>query len=216
MFWTKLIHRFRNLPVSIRYRIKLHAHDTEKTKSVLLEEQDGFFRKFDFDRQAALDKIDSVCKEVFGYGYAENKGMFSEHLVLFAAISLSNKRINDILEIGTYNGLTSVILSKLFPSAQIVTIDLPVSDEFFISSYRRGSSAKEFAQQRDAVIEQCSNVKFFPLNSVNLSKWNADQFDLIWVDGAHGYPIVAVDLVNSYRMARKGAYVLTDLSLIHI
>ena len=33
---------------------------------------------------------------------------------------------------------------------------------------------------------------------------------MIWVDGAHGYPVVAIDLVNAYRIAREGAYVLVD------
>ena len=36
------------------------------------------------------------------------------------------------------------------------------------------------------------------------------EFDLIWIDGAHGYPIVAMDIINSYRLGNSGAFILID------
>ena len=40
--------------------------------------------------------------------------MASEHQVLFSSLSLK-KKIPEILEIGTFDGKNSVLLSKLFP-----------------------------------------------------------------------------------------------------
>jgi hypothetical protein len=33
---------------------------------------------------------------------------------------------------------------------------------------------------------------------------------LIWIDGAHGYPVVPMDIINSYRLCSKGGFVLVD------
>jgi hypothetical protein len=47
------------------------------------------------------------------------------------------------------------------------------------------------------------------MNSLELSKCK-ETFDLIWVDGAHGYPVIAMDLINSFRLANNNGYVLID------
>ena len=33
---------------------------------------------------------------------------------------------------------------------------------------------------------------------------------MIWIDGAHGYPVVPMDIINSYRLCMKNGYVLID------
>ena len=62
------------------------------------------------------------------------RSMSSEHEVLFSSISInSNISINDILEIGTYDGSNALLLSKLFPNSKIDTIDLPQDDDDFVN-----------------------------------------------------------------------------------
>ena len=63
--------------------------------------------------------------------------MYSEHLIIFTAISLKNHNIKNILEIGTYDGKTSTILSKLFPFSKVTTIDLNDDDPMFVNTYSR-------------------------------------------------------------------------------
>ena len=46
--------------------------------------------------------------------------------------------------------------------------------------------------------------KFFKLNLDN------NCYDLIWIDGAHGYPILSIDIANSIRMITKNGYILCD------
>ena len=37
-----------------------------------------------------------------------------------------------------------------------------------------------------------------------------EKFDLIWVDGAHGYPVLPIDLHNACRLINDGGYVAVD------
>ena len=60
--------------------------------------------------------------------YNENDGMFSEHLILISAISVSRANIKRVLEIGTHNGRTALILSHLFrtPKSLVLTCHLMI------------------------------------------------------------------------------------------
>jgi spermidine synthase len=87
--------------------------------------QDQKFSEWNFDRKQAISKIDRVLQELYQENYSENNGMWSEHLVIMAAISSQPNEIRNILEIGTFDGQTARILSSLFPDSEITTIDLP-------------------------------------------------------------------------------------------
>ena len=50
-------------------------------------------------RANGLDKLNKVLEDLMGKKYDERDGMFSEHLVLLASISLANTQIKKILEI---------------------------------------------------------------------------------------------------------------------
>ena len=47
------------------------------------------------------------------------------------------------------------------------------------------------------------------MNSVALCNYE-EKFDLVWIDGAHGYPVVAMDIINSYRLLNYGGHILID------
>ena len=68
--------------------------------------------------------------------------MSSEHLKIFSAISLKNN-VKDILEIGTYDGFNCLILKKLFPYAEIDTLDLAENDEESLKLYNRNNYYKK-------------------------------------------------------------------------
>lgn len=36
------------------------------------------------------------------------------------------------------------------------------------------------------------------------------NFDLIWIDGPHAYPVAPMDIFTSYRLCNKGGFVLVD------
>ena len=52
--------------------------------------------------------------------------------------------------------------------------------------------------ERDKTLNISRNIQFKKMNSLELC--NSDKsYDLIWVDGAHGYPNVTIDISNSIR-----------------
>jgi predicted O-methyltransferase YrrM len=139
---------------------------------------------------------------------------------LAAALSLNNS-YKKILEIGTYNGEFSNLLSKLFPESKIITIDLPDSDPILKSYYNRDDNATYLKfvndQKNNTSNKNIISIKkntFFLLNELNLN----EKFDFIWVDGGHLYPDIAWDLCNAYFLLRKGGILMCDdivLSRIH-
>ena len=68
-----------------------------------------------------------------------------------------------------------------------------------------------FINQRNKLIQSCNNVEFLQQNSLELFKKN-NKFDLIWVDGAHGYPVIAMDIINSLGcLASDGRMFVDDV-----
>lgn len=143
--------------------------------------------------------------------YGEHKGMFSEHLVIFAAISQLENYPKNILELGTYDGKTSAILSRLFPDSLITTIDLKDDDPIFEGSYKRKSSKFDFIKKRNKIIEKFDNIKFIQCNSLEIFNFsNFQKQDLIWVDGDHKYPVVTADITNAISLLSKSGILMCD------
>ena len=133
--------------------------------------------------------------------------------MIFSSISLTyQQRFNKILEIGTYDGKTACILSRLFPNSHITTVDLPDDDPIFVNSYNRSDviARETFIRNRNSIISASENITFLQLNSLSLSRLANNSFDLIWVDGAHGYPIVCCDITNSIRLLSSDGILMCD------
>lgn len=165
------------------------------------------------NRDLLIEHLNTLLREAGLPLYDENVGMYSEHLIIFAAISRSDKhKTKQILEIGTYDGKTTAILSRLFPNALITTIDLKDDDPIFNNYYVRGEKEQreKFISQRNTNLEGCKNVRQIQRNSLWLSRQEEQSYDLIWVDGAHGYPVVCCDITNSIRMLTEHGVLLCD------
>jgi predicted O-methyltransferase YrrM len=171
--------------------------------------QNSNFNFIGLDRDAGLGYLKKVLKDQLNVFYNENDGMFSEHLVILSSLSIKNPGIKSILEIGTFDGKTSYLLSYLFPNALIDTIDLPTGDIKFSENYNRVNQVDNFTHSRSKLISARKNIFFKELNSIYLTN-ETKQYDLIFVDGAHGYPIVAMDIVNAYRLCKNNGTVLID------
>lgn len=171
----------------------------------LIEKQRALFKEFNLDR----DEASAIIEEKYS-SYPQLKDLASEHHLLFAAISLKGG-IESIMEIGTYSGSCTKLLSILFPDARILTYDLPDDDPNFGRTYDRDSEKKlaKFIRERDSLIKSCKNVKFIQKNSLGLFNIN-EKFDLIWVDGAHGYPVIAMDIINSLGCLSSNGRMFVD------
>ena len=160
------------------------------------EDQNLIFSKKQLNRIEAIKKVNLIKNK---YSFL-NQEMSSEHEVIFSALSLK-KNFFKILEIGTFNGANSFLLSKLFPKAKILTIDLSDNDYLFKKSYNRSQNSKliEFINNRNSILAKSDNIIFKQMNSINLFSTN-EKYDLIWIDGAHGYPIVTIDIINALKL----------------
>jgi len=125
----------------------------------------------------------------------------------FAMASLLLENVQNVLEIGTGAGESTICLAKLFPKAAIYTIDIPPSDCDYkkycqnVPGTERGKTCENNLRQADNIIHIEKNSFFLPL----LSQL-PDQFDLIFVDGAHGFPQVGFDLMFAYSHIIDGGF----------
>ena len=88
--------------------------------------------------------------------------MNSEHQIIFSSISCQRKDVKNILEIGTYDAKNAFLLSKLFPKAKILTLDLPNRNKNFKNTYGRKkiNELSNFIEERDHLLKNCKNVSF--------------------------------------------------------
>ncbi len=175
-------------------------------KKVFENKQDVIFQKLGLNRDNGLTKLETVKKK---YPFLRRE-MSSEHEVAFSSLSQNLEiKISKILEIGTFDGANSFLLSELFSTAQIETIDLPHSDENFKNFYNRKENVYSFVKSRNDLISKNKSIKFLEQNSINLI--NQDKkYDLIWIDGAHGYPIVCIDIINCLKLINDNGRILID------
>ena len=151
--------------------------------------------------------MDIILKELIGREFNNSD---SEHWPLFSAISNLVSGNTNILEIGTADGLTASILASLFPKSEIVTIDLPAANKTFKESYNRENIFNEYVNRRNNLLGQYHNITFIEMNSVKLNSWTKNSFDLIWVDGAHGYPVLPLDLYNACMLIKENGFIVVD------
>ena len=183
-----------------------------------------FFLKFfktDLFYEKEQKKIFKRCKLDYKYSknilynfkkfIPTNYKMISEHIKIFAALR-KDYSFKNILEIGTYDGNNAFILAKLFPRAKIDTIDLHEKNKnFSILYYRQNSLVKEkLLKIIKENINKVNNINFIKGNSINLIYEKNKKYDLIWIDGFHGNPVVTIDIINSLRLLKKDGFIMCD------
>ena len=136
--------------------------------------------------------------------------MRSEHQVLFSSLSCNSKLdINEILEIGTFDASNAFLFSLLFENSNIETIDLESNQDDFKNFYERKENFNRFVEIRNQNLLRSNKINFREINSINLINYKK-KYDLIWIDGAHGYPVVCMDILNSIKLIRAGGYIICD------
>jgi predicted O-methyltransferase YrrM len=161
------------------------------------------------DSSLGLQTLNDALRETLGRPF--DFGRDSVHWLVFACLSRTMPDSARILEVGTFDGQFTALLSRLFPAAEITTVDLPESDPILRSTYKRNvdDAYRAFVARRDANLA-APNIIFRQFNSAFLLDHVDGPFDLIWVDGGHLYPEVAWDLAVAHHLCREGGYVLCD------
>ena len=217
-FFIKIITNLRNpfeIPQKILRKInfffKLRNYDFNFYKN---KQQDIFYSS-GLNREDGIKNLNDIKKKL-SVNTNIKRDMSSEHEVMLSSISLiKNLKIENILEVGTYDGFNALLLSKLFPNSKISTIDLPEDDKEFIASYKRKNQLIELIENRKKNLSLGDNIEFIPMNSIKLIN-HKKKYDLIWIDGAHGYPIVSIDIINAMNLINDNGIIACDDILIDL
>ena len=200
--------RPHKIPKKILNKLNYYFSCKKYNQNFFEEEQNKIFEHFGLNRQEGIKKLISTKKDL--HFKSRNSEMSSEHEVIFSSLSYSkNKSFTDILEIGTFDGFNSLLLSNLFPNSNIDTIDLSETDDDFVNFYNRKDNINKFIQDRNIILSKNKNINFSPLNSLKLLNYKK-KYDLIWIDGAHGYPLVCIDIINSLHILKENGLILCD------
>lgn len=177
----------------------------------LLDRQRRAFAALGWDYDDAVRSV----RDVVGTP-SDGGSHLSDHYAVFAAIARQrSERVSRILEIGTSSGHFAAFLAKMYPDAEVVTIDLPSDDRRFFNATVTDrtidtSALRGHVAARDAVLASHPNVAFRAMNSLELCLRGEPEFDLIWVDGDHTFPVVAIDITNALRLTRPGGLIVCD------
>ena len=200
--------RPHKIPKKIFNKLNYYFNHKKYNQNFFEKEQNDIFKYFGLNREEGIKKLTLIKKDLDFK--SRDSGMSSEHEVIFSSLSLSkNKSITDILEIGTFDGFNALLLSNLFPNSNIDTIDLPENDDDFINFYNRKDNISKFIQDKNIILSKNKNINFFPLNSLKLLNYKK-KYDLIWIDGAHGYPVVCMDILNSLKLINNQGIIMCD------
>ena len=200
--------RPHKIPKKIFNKLNYYFNFKKYNQNFFEKEQNDIFKYFGLNREEGIKKLTLIKKDLDFK--SRDSEMSSEHEVIFSSLSLcKNKSITDILEIGTFDGFNALLLSNLFPNSNIDTIDLPENDDDFINFYNRKDNISKFIQDRNIILSKNKNINFFPLNSLKLLN-HKKKYDLIWIDGAHGYPMACIDIINSLHILKENGLILCD------
>ena len=200
--------RPHKIPKKILNKLNYYFSYKKYNQNFFEEEQNKIYEHFGLNRQEGIKKLISTKRDLDFK--LRDSDMSSEHEVIFSSLSLSkNKSFSDILEIVTFDGFNSLLLSNLFRNSNIDTIDLSETDDDFVNFYYRKDKINKFVQDRNFILSKNKNINFSPLNSLKLLNYKK-KYDLIWIDGAHGYPVVCIDIINSLHILKENGLILCD------
>lgn len=194
------------IPAKLLSKIEYIINKKKYDKSIYENKQNQIFKKLNLDRVLGLKKLSEIKEN----HKILNRSTSSEHEVFFSSLSCnSNININEILVIGTYDGANAFLLSLLFKNSNIETIDLESNKDDFINFYNRKNNINKFLDLRNNFISRDNRINFKEINSINLINYKK-KYDLIWIDGAHGYPMVCMDILNSINLIKDGGIIMCD------
>jgi len=106
-----------------------------------------------------------------------------------------------ILEIGTFRGLSAIMMAKARPDVTVLTIDphIGIESSNLTSSYEEVISNLKKAQVQD-------RVKHFPISSKDFVP--SSPVDILFIDGDHSFAGVSFDYHKFKPFVKKGGFII--------
>jgi predicted O-methyltransferase YrrM len=173
-------------------------------------EERAKFEAAGLDFEAAKLRLDRALVELGRPPFDLDMG--SVHWLLLAAYGQTGMPVRRFLELGTFKGETTALAGRLFPEAEIVTVDLPETDPLLRAHYDRNEdeSYALYLEQQRANLAKASRAVAHKVNSLFLLEAVKGPFDLVWVDAGHHYPEVAWDTSAAHHLCAAGGVLLFD------
>jgi len=135
------------------------------------------------------------------------KKWFSNNLY-FLSKNLSSLKIENLLEIGSYEGRSAIFFANIFKESKLFCVDTwSGSDEHENINFK--SIEDNFDHNVKFLIKNQSLSKF-KMTSDNFFNQNTKKFDFVYVDGDHSKDQVLKDLKNSWSFLNSNGFLLVD------
>jgi len=145
--------------------------------------------------------MEQIIQEGFNIGMTQYRKEV-EQLVEF----LSDKKINNFLEIGTFKGGNFYILSKLSTGIKISVDMKNIQKDDCDYPYDSDVTTKLVEDLGGvAIIGDSHNVE--TLNKVKFTL-NGSKLDLLYIDGDHTYNGAKLDFFMYYPLVKEGGYII--------
>ena len=151
-----------------------------------------------------------IEKEVYNnfISYKENQKWFCNNLHFLKSNLINKEYINNILEIGSYEGRSAIFFLNHFSNSTITCVDTwGGSDE------QKDLDARIIEKNFDINLNKYNKfnrMKKFKMSSNKFFHQNKNMFDLIYVDGDHSRDQVYMDINNSWKILNKNGILILD------
>ena len=115
---------------------------------------------------------------------------------------------NNILEIGTYEGLVAIWFSKNFPKSKVYAVDPLIQDLNTLKERVESEQINNLNINLDII--KSENIIFEKKTSDSFFLNNKLLFDIVYIDGLHTYEACTKDLLNSFKFLNVEGYMMID------
>jgi predicted O-methyltransferase YrrM len=130
-------------------------------------------------------------------------------LHIFKKFNYTQKKLN-ILEIGSYEGLSSIFFLKTLKKSRITCVDIwstPENERYYKKYNNFNVIEKNFDHNTKIFGKRLKKIKNY---SNFFFKNNKKKYDIIYIDGGHINDIVYSDLVNALDTLEQNGIIIVD------
>jgi hypothetical protein len=186
-----------------------------KTELIFLKQKNmsarehGYWQKNKFHEKYALQKH-YQGKYIFDYmdAFSSNINVWIKFI---KKAKLDVKTVH-YLEIGSFEGMSSVFILEKLPNACCTFVDPFESTAELNDSVGLGKSdfEKIYSNFQNNIKQFSNRASVFKQESNEFFKTNNNKFDFIYIDGSHLAIDVYHDAVNSFEALRDNGYIIFD------